>query len=77
MRRQLLDIVEIPATSRQDLIGTRGRALAKYSDQLSPSDFAKLAFLMRNLSPTSLIFAGHIDWVLSGYPSSRPLFDGG
>jgi hypothetical protein len=44
VRRQLLDIVKVPAITRANLIGTRGHALSKYSEQLSPEDFSKLAF---------------------------------
>jgi hypothetical protein len=52
IRRQLLPITKIPAITRGNLRGTRGFALARYADELSPENFAKLAFLLRNLSPT-------------------------
>jgi hypothetical protein len=75
VRRQLLGVVEVPEIDVSCLCGTRGFALARYAEQLSGADFSKLAFLMRNLSPTALIIAGHLDWVLNGYPGSRLLFD--
>jgi hypothetical protein len=74
VRRQLLLVVEIPQIDVSHLCGTRGHALARYSTELSAQDFSKLAYLMRHLSPTSLILAGHLDWVLSGYPNAQPLF---
>ena len=49
IRRTLLPITEIPKISLANLVGTRGHALAKYCDQLSAQDFAKLTFLMRGL----------------------------
>jgi hypothetical protein len=70
VRRQLLDVVELPAVTRANLIGTRGKALARYCDQLSPSDFSRLAFLMRGLSPTAVIpHRGAIRRVLDGFPA--------
>jgi hypothetical protein len=73
-RRTLLDVVEIPAITRRDLIGTRGTALGKYFDQLSPADFAKLAFLMHNLAPAIIPKHERIDLILDGFPGSRLLF---
>jgi hypothetical protein len=74
IRRTLLPITEIPKISLANLVGTRGKALGRYCDQLSAQDFAKLAFLMRGLSPTALILAGRVDWVLDGFPNAQPLF---
>jgi hypothetical protein len=74
VRRQLLDVVEIPTVSRRSLIGTRGRALAKYSDQLSSADFSRLVFLMRNLAPVIIPKTDRIDLILDGFPDAQPLF---
>jgi hypothetical protein len=76
IRRQLIDIVEVPPRTRANLIGTRGHALARYADQLSPEDFSRLAFLMRGLSPMAIL-KGPLDWVLNGHPEARPLHDCG
>jgi hypothetical protein len=74
IRRELLPITKIPTITKGNLRGTRGFALAKFADQLSPADFSKLVFLARNLSPVAVIPAGGLDWVLNGFPGARPLF---
>jgi hypothetical protein len=76
VRRQLLPATEIPATTKADLIGTRGHALWKFADQLSPSDFSKLAYFMKNLSPATLIPRPEcLEWTLNGYPGAQRLFN--
>ncbi len=74
VRRQLLEVVKVPAITRRDLIGTRGHALAKYSDQLSAQDFSKLAYLMKDLAPVIIPRPERIDLILNGHPNARPLF---
>jgi hypothetical protein len=72
--RELLPITKIPTITRGNLRGTRGFALARYANELSPEDFSKLVFLTRNLSPVAVIPAGRVDWTLGGFPEARPLF---
>jgi len=74
VRRQLLDVVKVPAITRRDLIGTRGHALAKYSDQLSAQDFSKLAYLMKNLAPAIIPRPERVDLILGGFPNAQLLF---
>jgi Sigma-70 region 2 len=74
VRRSLLDTVEVPKTTRKDLAGTRGRALAKYCDQLSPPEFSRLAFLMKNLAPIIIPKTDRVDLILDGFPDAQPLF---
>jgi len=77
VRRQSLDIVEIPKIDIPHLCGTRGHALARYADQLSAQDFSKLAYLMKNLAPTIIPRPERIDLILAGFPNARRLFDCG
>jgi hypothetical protein len=75
IRRQLLDVVEIPAIDVSRLVGTRGKCLARFSGQLSSSDFSRLAFLLRGLSPMAVIPpVDRIDLVLTGFPNAQRLF---
>jgi len=73
VRRQLLDVMDIPEVEVSDLRGTRAIALAKYAALLVPADFSRLVYLMRNLAPI-IIEQGRIDWILDGYPNARLLF---
>jgi hypothetical protein len=75
VRRQLLDVAEIPAVTRRDLVGTRSKALARYSAALSPGDFSTLVFLLKNLSPMAVIpKTDRVDLILDGFPGAVPLF---
>ena len=75
VRRQLLDVVQIPKIDISRLCGTRGHALARYSTQLSASDFSKLAYLMRNLAPTIIPPNVRRSWlILCRWPLSRLAF---
>jgi hypothetical protein len=69
----LIGLVEFPKITLAALKGIRQFALAKYEPQLSPADFSRLIFLMRNLAP-SIIESGRIDWILDGFPNAQPLF---
>ncbi len=75
VRRQLLDVVQIPKITTENLIGLRQFALAKYAPQLSSKDFSRLIFLMKNLAPTIIPRPERIDLILDGFPNARPLFD--
>jgi len=75
VRRQLLDVVQVPKITTENLIGLRQFALAKYAPQLSSKDFSRLIFLMRNLAPAIIPRPDRIDLILNGFPGARPLFD--
>jgi hypothetical protein len=73
VRRAILCGNVVPEASARNLCGTRQKALKKYAKELSPGDFSKLVFLMRNLSSSLIVDVRH---VLDGFPGSVPLFDG-
>jgi hypothetical protein len=51
IRRVLIDKRKLKPIVAADLIGTRGRALLRYANVLTPDEFSRLAYLMRNLAP--------------------------
>jgi hypothetical protein len=75
-RRVLLGERKIPSTLGYNLSGTRGLALMKFKSQLSPQDFSRLCFIMRNLAPQALIGSGlySLTEILNGSLRARPLF---
>jgi DNA-directed RNA polymerase specialized sigma24 family protein len=75
IRRELIDERTLKPVSVSDLIGTRGRALLRYRAELTPIEFSRLAYLMRNLAP-AIIETGEFSLreVLYGSPRETPLF---
>lgn len=71
VRRAILDGVVPPDVDPEKLKGTRQKALRKYYDLMTPEDFSKLCFLMKNISSSVV---GNVWDVLDGFPDSKPLF---
>jgi hypothetical protein len=77
IRRVLIDKRKLKPVAAADLIGTRGRALLRYQGQLTPDEFSRLAYLMRNLAP-AIIEDGEftLKEILYGFDRGVYLFRG-
>jgi hypothetical protein len=75
IRRVLIDERKLKPVAASDLVGTRGRALLRYQSQLTPGEFSRLAYLMRNLAP-AIIEDGEftLKEILYGSEREVPLF---
>ena len=75
IRRELIDERKLKPVRREELIGTRAKALLRYKERLSELQFARLVFLMQNLAP-AIIETGEftLEEILYGSGRETPLF---
>jgi hypothetical protein len=73
VRRELIEERKLKPIRKEELIGTRAKALLRYKDRLT--EFARLVYLMANLAP-AIIETGEftLEEILYGSPLETPLF---
>ena len=76
IRRELIVERKLKPVKKEELIGTRAKALLRYRARLSEPQFARLCYLMQNLAP-AIIETGEftLEEILYGSRAETPLFD--